>query len=165
MRTAPIDIECSPDRVPLRPWHMSLVPHRYALPQTTTRRLCARVAGPGSAQEDQPELSDLNLVTAAQRGGVDRFPVDIGAVEAAHVDHLELVVSQPELGMPTAHGDVVEEDVAVGVPSRRRGRLVEQESRPALGPRLTTSSAVPGEALDRGVRGFAGRTRMRVEFL
>jgi hypothetical protein len=45
--------------------------------------------------------------------------------------------------VPTADGDVVEENIAIRVTSGRRDGLVEQEPRPALGQRFTTSNAEP----------------------
>ena len=45
-----------------------------------------------------------------------RLPVDVGAVEAARRRaRRKPSPSRRELGMPTGHGDVVEEDVAVGM--------------------------------------------------
>ena len=50
-------------------------------------------------------------------GGVHRLPVDIGPVEAADIDHLEVAAFGAELGVATTDGDVVEEDVGVRVPA------------------------------------------------
>ncbi len=82
-----------------------------------------------TGQEHQPELADLHLVAVGEDRGVDRFTVHVGAVEASDVDHLEVALVLTELGVPAADGHVVEEDVAVGMPSRRRRRLVEQKAR------------------------------------
>jgi len=79
----------------------------------------------GTGQEYQAEFADLHLVAVGQHGRVDRLAVDVGAVQAADVDNVELVGLQSEFSVPTADGDVVEEDVAVGMAAGRRGRLVE----------------------------------------
>src|SRR5262245_3913838 len=44
----------------------------------------------GVAEEDQPELADLDLVAAGQARFVDAFTVDVGAVEASDVTDREL---------------------------------------------------------------------------
>src|SRR4051812_22225481 len=94
----------------------------------TSAARTAVFVGLGSGEEHQAELADLDLVAVGQHSRVDRLPVDVGAVEAAHVDDLKLTVLQPELRVATTHGDVVEEDVAVGMSPGGRGRLVEQEA-------------------------------------
>ena len=68
-------------------------------------------------QEHQTELAHLDLVTVGQHRRVDQFTVDIGAVEAVDVDDLEFAVLPPKLGVVLADGDVVEDDVAVGMPA------------------------------------------------
>src|ERR1700749_1966868 len=83
------------------------------------------VADLGPGQKHQAEFADLNLVAVGQHGRIDRLPVDIGAIEAADVHDLKLIGFQPEFRVPTADGDVVEEDVAVGMATGRRRRLVE----------------------------------------
>src|SRR3546814_3018153 len=65
--------------------------------------------------------SDLNC-------RIDRFTVDVGAVEASDVDDVEICIFLTELGVTTADGHVVQEDVAVRVPTCRRRRLIEQEA-------------------------------------
>jgi hypothetical protein len=57
----------------------------------------------------------------------------LGAVEAADVDDPEFVVGESELGVPTADGDVVEEDVAAGVTARECDWLIQQEPRSGVG--------------------------------
>src|SRR5512132_1271320 len=79
--------------------------------------------------EHQPELPDLHLIAGLQRGVVDAFAVDVGAVEAAHVVHYEGVSLAAEDGVLTGHGHVVEEDVAIGVPPGRHLVVVQQEAR------------------------------------
>jgi len=76
-------------------------------PSSSTRR--------GFGQEHQAELADLDLVAALQHRQVHRLPVDIGAVKAADIQDPELAFFSPELGVPAADGDVVKEDVAVGM--------------------------------------------------
>jgi hypothetical protein len=67
-----------------------------------------------------------------QRRPVHGFTVDVRAVEAADVDNLEFAAYAPELGVPAADGDVIEEDLAIRVTTGRRGGLVEQEPRPGV---------------------------------
>ncbi len=95
--------------------------------------------------EHQAVLADLDLVAAGERRLVDPVPVDVGAVEAAHVADLEAVVGPDELGVPAGDRDVVEEDVAVRVPAGRGDVGESSRNRlPAFGPRWTTSRADPG---------------------
>src|SRR5687767_829117 len=93
-------------------------------------------AGPPSGQVDEPELADLHLITAGQRGDVRAFPVDIGAVQAAHIVDGEPTALAAELGVPAADRDVVEKDVAVGMPPGRGDVLVEQEAAAGVGAAL-----------------------------
>src|SRR5258707_7344064 len=86
---------------------------------------CSTRGGPG--QEHQTELANLDLVAVDQHRGVDRFMIDVSAVEAVEVDEEELSVFQPKLDMVAADGGVVEEDVAVRMPARRCDRVIEQE--------------------------------------
>jgi hypothetical protein len=58
--------------------------------------------------------------------------VDVSAVEAVDVDNLEFASYASELGVPAADGDVVKEDVAIGVTTGRHGGLVDQEPRPGV---------------------------------
>src|ERR1700742_3589913 len=107
--------------------------------RASAHRLAARTAvvvtlRPG--EKYQAELADLDLVTIGQHRGVHGLAIDVGAIEAADVDDLELAALQPELRVAAADGDVVEEDIAVWVPTRRRGGLVEQEPRPRVWPTL-----------------------------
>jgi hypothetical protein len=67
-----------------------------------------------------------------QHRPVHGFTVDVSAVEAADVDNLEFAAYAPELGVPAADGDVIEEDIAIRVTTGRRGGLVEQEPRPGV---------------------------------
>jgi hypothetical protein len=95
--------------------------------------------GPG--QEHQTKLANLDLVAVDQHRGVDRFMIDVSAVEAVQVDEQDLSVLPPKLHVAAADGDVVEEDVAVWKPARRCDGLIEQDLGTALGPRITSSRA------------------------
>ena len=86
---------------------------------------CSSRGGPG--QEQQTELANLDLVAVDQHRGLDRFMIDVSAVEAVEVDEQDLPVLHPKLDVVTADGGVVEEDVAVRMPARRCDGLIEQE--------------------------------------
>src|SRR5689334_16111475 len=79
-----------------------------------------------AGEEHQPVLADLHLVAPGEHGALDALAVEVGAVEASHVAHREPVALPDELGVPTRHRDVVQEDVAVGVPARGRQVGVEK---------------------------------------
>src|SRR5689334_7123420 len=85
-----------------------------------------------TCEEHQPELADLHLVAALQRGLLDALPVDVGAVEAAHVTHGELAAAPVELHVPPGHGHIVQENVAFRVATRRSEVAVEQKSAPRV---------------------------------
>src|SRR5262249_35514566 len=82
-------------------------------------------------QAHEPELANLHLVAPGQRRGVDPLPVDVGAVQAAHVMHAEGSGLPPELRVPAGDRHVVQEDVAVRVPAGGGDILVPPE--PAAG--------------------------------
>src|SRR5699024_8697369 len=84
-------------------------------------------------QQHHPELTDLNLVPAAQLGFVDRLPVDVGAVQTAHVANTETVATPEEFHMATGNGDVVQKDVAVGMTARGGHVTVQQETASGVG--------------------------------
>src|SRR4051794_29042229 len=107
-----------------------------------------RLAGAGAREVHEAKLPDLHLVTPGEVGDVHRLAVDVRAVEAAHVVDREAATLTVELHVPPAHGDVVEEDVTVRVPTGRRDVLVEQKS-----------AAGVGSALDYQ-QGRAGRERL-----
>src|SRR3954447_1849749 len=71
----------------------------------------------GAGEEHQPELADPDFVAVLQQRVVDAVTVHVGAVQAAHVVHLVGAVGAMELHVPAGDGDVVEEDVALRVPS------------------------------------------------
>ena len=56
---------------------------------------------------------------------------------------MEIVFLPPQLYVPAAHGDVVEEDVAVRMSAHRGHRLIHQEPGSGVGARSTTISAEP----------------------
>src|SRR4029077_17339743 len=87
------------------------------------------VAGCGAGQKHQSKFADLHLVAVRQHSPVHRFTVDVRAVEAADVDNLEFAAYAPELGMPAADSDVIEEDIAIRVTPGGRGGPVEQDPR------------------------------------
>jgi hypothetical protein len=62
--------------------------------------------------------------------------VDVGAVEAADVDDLEFTVLATELGVSAADGDVIAEDIAVGVSAGGCNCLIQGESRSRVGAAL-----------------------------
>src|SRR5664280_312956 len=68
-------------------------------------------------QIQQLELSDLHFVAAGQPRFVDPLAVHIGAVERTHVPDGCHLIPRHKLRMPTGHGDVIEEDVALGMPT------------------------------------------------
>jgi len=75
-------------------------------------------------QEHQTEFADLDLVAVCQHRRMHLLAVDIGAVEAADVDYFEFIVLKPELGVASADCDVIEEDVAAGLPGCRPAEVV-----------------------------------------
>src|SRR4051794_7277047 len=112
-------------------------------PMLSLTRPEAAVAEPGSLvmrpslrlvalEEHEPVLADLHLVGVLQDHRVDAVAVDVGAVEAARVRDGEAAALAGERGVPARHGDVVEEDLAVGMATGGDDVLVEQE--PAAGP-------------------------------
>src|SRR5919206_77732 len=101
---------------------------RWCCAHARVRSRAGGLARARTGQVDEAELADLHLVAPGQRRDVDRLAVDVGAVEAADVVHREAAALAVELHVPTADGDVVEEDVAVGVPAGGGDVLVEQEA-------------------------------------
>jgi hypothetical protein len=73
------------------------------------------IVGVRRGEKDQAELAYLDFVAVGQDCRLHRLTVDVGAVEAADVDDLKFAVLSPEFGVPAADGDVIAEDVAVGV--------------------------------------------------
>src|ERR1700684_803882 len=83
--------------------------------------------GAAVGEEHEAEFAHLNLIPAAERRFLDPLPVDMRAVEAAHVPDGEAVPVPVELGVPAGHGHVIEEDVALRMAAGRGQIAVEQE--------------------------------------
>jgi len=64
---------------------------------------------------------------------VNFAPVDVGVVEATHLDNVEFVVLPSTFGVAAAHRDVVEKDIAGGMSARRRDGPIQQEARSGVG--------------------------------
>ena len=85
------------------------------------------IVGARGREKEQAELAYLDFVAVGQDCRLHWLTVDVGAGEAADVDDLELVVLASELGVPAADGDVIAEDVAVGVSAGGGDRLIQRE--------------------------------------
>jgi hypothetical protein len=81
----------------------------------------------GRRQENQAELAHLDLVTVDQRRRVDELAVDVGAINAADVNDLEVSVLLPKLCVAQTDRDVVEKDVAVAMATDRGNRSIQHE--------------------------------------
>src|SRR3546814_11282324 len=81
-----------------------------------------------ASDEQQLERADLELVAIREGRVLDPLPVEVRAVERADVGQAVAVVGLADLGVPAGHGDVVEEDDAVGGAPRGHDRLVEGEA-------------------------------------
>src|SRR5829696_1692422 len=111
------------------------------------RALDVLVAG----EEDQPVLADLDLVAVGQRDRLDPVAVDVGAVEASDVAHRVAVAGAVEDRVPTGDGDVVEEDLAVGVAAGIDDVLVEEEATACSRTLLDDEQGgSDGQRVDRG---------------
>ena len=66
---------------------------------------------------------------------------------------VEIVLLPPQLDVPAAHGDVVEEDVAAGMSAHRGHRLIQQEPGSGVG--------APFQDYQRRTRGQPGRIRLQ----
>src|SRR6201986_618043 len=62
------------------------------------------------SQKHQPELPHPNLVAVGQHSRMDRLPVDVSAVQTAHIDDPEFASFAIEFGMTMADGCVVSDD-------------------------------------------------------
>src|SRR6266540_7469091 len=98
-----------------------------ASPRPATSRSAA-------GEEDQLELADLQLVAGDQVAVLDPLPVEVGAIERAHVVDGEAAAATGDLGVAARHGDVVQEDVALRVAAGGHYLLVEQEAAAGVGP-------------------------------
>src|SRR5699024_4480358 len=65
----------------------------------------------GAWMVSEAEFADLHLVACAQHGGVDAFPVDVGAVEGADVAYDVTLLVSEKLRMTARDGHVIKEDV------------------------------------------------------
>src|SRR4029078_9803016 len=88
------------------------------------------IVGAGGREKEEAELAYLDFVAVGQNCRLHWLTVDVGAAEAADVDDLELVVLASELGVPAADGDVIAEDVAVGVAAGGGGRVIQADPAP-----------------------------------
>src|SRR5262249_28136029 len=83
-----------------------------------------------SVEEGEAVLADLQLVAVLELRRLDALAVHEGAVQAALVLDREDAVALAQHGVLARHGDVVEEDPAVGRPSDRRALGVRMERPP-----------------------------------
>src|SRR6266508_1497032 len=88
----------------------------------------SRVLLDAADDECQDEPSDLELVEMPERSGLDTFVVHVRAVQRARVAHLVALAVVADHGVAARDGDVVEEDVRVGMATHRRGVAVEREA-------------------------------------
>jgi hypothetical protein len=63
----------------------------------------------------ESELPKPNLVAVGQHSQMDRLPVYVRAVEAAHIEDPEFASFVEEFGMATADGYVVDDDIIGGM--------------------------------------------------
>src|SRR4051812_7112617 len=88
--------------------------------RTSPMDRCERSVATGTTeQEHQLELADLQLVAVDKGGLVDALPIEVGAVERTDVPDLEPVGAGQDLDVAARDGDVVEEDVALGMAAGR----------------------------------------------
>src|SRR5262245_6069901 len=102
------------------------------LPDPPGKRTGRRVGSwPRSAsrKEHEFELADLELVPADQLALLDPLTVEVGAVQRADVVDGEAPPNAaPDLGVTSGHGDVVQEDVALGMAAGCDHVLVQEEA-------------------------------------
>ena len=58
-------------------------------------------------QLNQANRANIDFVPIGQRRRPYQLPVDVGAVEATDVDHMQFVILPPKLRVSAAHRDVV----------------------------------------------------------
>ena len=102
------------------------------------RRLAALIGGLTGRSRRRNTRTKRPIWRSAQvvqRRGVDALVVDVGAVERPDVAHL-VARRRPGAidGVAARHGDVVEEDVGVGVAAERGDLAVEHEAAAGVGP-------------------------------
>src|SRR5665213_2466268 len=128
--------------------------------------LCRGLAGPVPGQEHQPELADLYLIAALQRGVIDALAVNVGSVQAADVAYEEALCGLSELGMAPRDRHVVEEDVAFWMAACGGDVGIEQE--PAAGVRTAANHQETGTGRQPFNGGLVGQTLVvgrRLEYL
>ena len=116
--------------------------------RSTGRRARPRPGSPVARRRCRKTSLNLPICTSSPLASarlLDALAVEVGAVERADVAHARSRrAAAHELGVAARDGDVVEEDVAVGMAAgpgdlARRARTCD----PAFGPRLTTSMPAP----------------------
>ena len=116
--------------------------------------------------KNQAKLADLNFVATDQHSRLHRLPVDVGAVEATHVDNVEFVVLASKFGVPAAHRDVIEKDITAGMSARRRDRPIQQEARSGVRtPFHHQQCRTRRQPLNPGGAAIGTHRRLRVEFV
>jgi hypothetical protein len=95
------------------------------------------------SEEQQAELAHLKLVPARQGGSIYPFAVEVRAVERADIVGPVGALVVTHLGVAARNGDVVKENIALGVTADRDHDSVLR-SEDELGPRVTTRTAPPG---------------------
>src|SRR6266576_2569252 len=108
-------------------------------------------SSPSVLQEGQSVFADLELVAVPEIGPLDPLAVDERPVQAALVLEPPAVAVLREDGVLAGHGDVVEEDPALGrAPDRRRAVLeTERLPRPPAARADDERRTVDAEILDR----------------
>src|SRR5438876_5915127 len=108
-------------------------------------------SSPSVLQEGQSVFADLELVAVPEIGPLDPLAVDERPVQAALVLELPAVAVLREDGVFAGHGDIVEEDPALGRPPDRRRAVLEPERlpRPPAARADDERRAVDAEILDR----------------
>src|SRR2546423_12317964 len=108
-------------------------------------------SSPSVLQEGQSVFADLELVAVPEIGPLDPLAVDERAVQAALVLELPALAVLREDGVLAGHGDVVEEDGALGRPSDRRRAVLEGEclAGPSAPRADDEGGAVDAEVVDR----------------
>jgi hypothetical protein len=94
--------------------------------------------------ESHPKLSDLNLSAVVQQSLVDEHPIEIGAIERAHVFDFKRCAVANKFCVPSRHGHVVEKNICFRVSTGHCGILVEQKTSPSVGALSDNQSAEAG---------------------
>lgn len=94
-------------------------------------------------QVDQPESADLNDVAADKLGPIHKISVDVDTEDAAGIVRGESAALATELHVPAADRDVVEKDVAVGMPPDPCYIPVEEEVASGIGAVLDHQKCLP----------------------